>query len=360
MRVTAVLPDMVPVDQKVLPGASDEIHARALAAARALRESIPWSGYSLSGWDALSGTDRHVTLASEGYSASVLDHMNTGFVESNPAFEILHNKVPSALRWRDLRRDWHMNFAETVTAEDYLIPAGYNEGATLCLRLPNGRYTGSLHVSWSSLRHASDEARYRMEEFGPLLAIVCDLLRSADVAVQRLGAGANAVLVSADGNITELPGRPAGLHLAAGGELRQLAARQPRHPGRRRFLWADADGLCHRVESIMCGNDVMLVTEREIAWPFGLSRRELQILDLVADGLTNPDIAHWLGIRPRTVSTHVEHILEKLRCWSRAQLAAVAIRESLLLLGPGPGTHSRPAALRDGLPPAATRQGSVR
>lgn len=341
MRINAILPDMVPVDQKELSGASDEVHARALAAARALRESIPWAGYSLSAWDVLSGTDRHVTLVSEGYSSGVLEHMNTGFVESNPAFEILHNKVPYALRWSDLRRDWRINFAETVSAEEYLIPAGYNEGATLCLRLPNGRYTGLLHVSWSSVRHASDVARYRMGEFGPLLATVCDLLRSADAAVRRLGADANAVLVSADGTITELPGRPAGPHLAAGSELRQLVAMQPRHPGLRRFLWADADGRCHRVQSTVCSNDVVLVTERTVPWPLGLTRRQLQILNLIAGGLTNPEIADRLRIRPRTVSTHVEQILQKLGCWSRAQLAAVTVRENLLLRGLGDGLPSR-------------------
>lgn len=338
MRVTPLLKDMAPADPAQL-AASDEAHARVLAATRALRESIPWSAYSLSAWDVLSGTDQHVTLASEGYSGQVLEHMNTGFVASNPAFEILHTKVPYALRWRDLLRDWDLNFARTASAEDFLIPAGYNEGTTLCLRLPDGRYTGSLHVSWSRPCDASDEARHRVGEFGPLLAMACDLVRTAHLTVRRLGPDVNAVLVSRHGNVSELPGWPPGPHLSAGGELRQLAVSRAGRGGRCRYLWADADGQCHRVDSIACSGDVVLVAERMVPWPFSLSRRETQILNLIADGLTNPEIAAELRISPRTVSTHVEHILEKLGCWSRTQLAAVAIRESLRIVNrePGPG-----------------------
>jgi predicted ATPase/DNA-binding NarL/FixJ family response regulator len=53
-----------------------------------------------------------------------------------------------------------------------------------------------------------------------------------------------------------------------------------------------------------------------------LTRRELQIADLVATGLSNRDIAAMLVISQRTAEGHVEHILTKLGFTSRAQIAA--------------------------------------
>jgi DNA-binding CsgD family transcriptional regulator len=56
--------------------------------------------------------------------------------------------------------------------------------------------------------------------------------------------------------------------------------------------------------------------------PFGLTRREQQVLGLVAQGRTDHAIAHALGISPRTVGKHLEHCYRKLAVSSRA--AAVA------------------------------------
>ncbi|WP_231569522.1 ATP-binding protein [Prescottella defluvii] len=54
----------------------------------------------------------------------------------------------------------------------------------------------------------------------------------------------------------------------------------------------------------------------------GLTRRELQVAELVAEGLTNRAIAERLVIAPRTVDGHVDHILTKLGFTSRTQVAA--------------------------------------
>ncbi|RBQ20306.1 LuxR family transcriptional regulator [Spongiactinospora rosea] len=56
-----------------------------------------------------------------------------------------------------------------------------------------------------------------------------------------------------------------------------------------------------------------------------LSPRELEVADLVADGLTNKEIAQRLVVGRRTIDTHVEHILAKLDFSSRSQIAAWAI-----------------------------------
>ncbi|WP_227983265.1 ATP-binding protein [Nocardia spumae] len=61
-----------------------------------------------------------------------------------------------------------------------------------------------------------------------------------------------------------------------------------------------------------------------------LTKRERQVADLVAQGLTNKAIATRLVISPRTAEGHVEHILAKLGFSSRAQIAAWATAQ------PGP------------------------
>ena len=56
--------------------------------------------------------------------------------------------------------------------------------------------------------------------------------------------------------------------------------------------------------------------------PAGLTRREWEIAQLLADGLSNREIADKLVISPRTAETHVEHILTKLGFRSRTQVSA--------------------------------------
>jgi ATP/maltotriose-dependent transcriptional regulator MalT len=61
----------------------------------------------------------------------------------------------------------------------------------------------------------------------------------------------------------------------------------------------------------------------------GLSRRELEVLDLVAQGLTNRDIAQHLVLSEHTVNRHVANILRKLGLNSRAAAASLAGRHGL-------------------------------
>jgi NarL family two-component system response regulator LiaR len=61
-----------------------------------------------------------------------------------------------------------------------------------------------------------------------------------------------------------------------------------------------------------------------------LTPREREILQLVADGRTNQEIADALYISLRTVQTHVANILAKLDLTSRAAVAAYAVRHGLV------------------------------
>jgi DNA-binding CsgD family transcriptional regulator len=53
-----------------------------------------------------------------------------------------------------------------------------------------------------------------------------------------------------------------------------------------------------------------------------LTGRELEVAELVAEGLTNQAIARRLSVAPRTAEAHVENIRRKLQVRSRAQIAA--------------------------------------
>jgi DNA-binding NarL/FixJ family response regulator len=62
----------------------------------------------------------------------------------------------------------------------------------------------------------------------------------------------------------------------------------------------------------------------------GLTSRELEILKLLAEGLTPGEIAERLVISRKTVGTHVEHVFRKLGVRSRAQAIAIAYRDGLV------------------------------
>jgi ATP/maltotriose-dependent transcriptional regulator MalT len=68
--------------------------------------------------------------------------------------------------------------------------------------------------------------------------------------------------------------------------------------------------------------------------PRGLTTRELEILDLLCEGLRNSEIAERLFRSVRTIEHHVDSILGKLEVRSRAEVAAVARREGLLRAKP--------------------------
>jgi DNA-binding NarL/FixJ family response regulator len=60
--------------------------------------------------------------------------------------------------------------------------------------------------------------------------------------------------------------------------------------------------------------------------PAALSPRELEVASLVAEGLTNRQIAERLIISERTAQNHVQHILTKLGFTARSQIAAWSVR----------------------------------
>ena len=63
---------------------------------------------------------------------------------------------------------------------------------------------------------------------------------------------------------------------------------------------------------------------------YGLTEREMDVLALIVDGLTNPQIAERLYITISTTKTHVHSILQKLYVKTRAKATAMAMKEGLV------------------------------
>ncbi len=63
---------------------------------------------------------------------------------------------------------------------------------------------------------------------------------------------------------------------------------------------------------------------------YGLTEREMEVLALIVDGLTNPQIAERLVITISTTKTHVHSILQKLYVNSRSKAISMAMKEGLV------------------------------
>jgi DNA-binding NarL/FixJ family response regulator len=66
------------------------------------------------------------------------------------------------------------------------------------------------------------------------------------------------------------------------------------------------------------------------AWPAGLTDREVEVIRLVAAGLSNREIAASLSISPRTAEHHVQHIYTKIGVSTRAGAAMFTMEHRLL------------------------------
>jgi DNA-binding NarL/FixJ family response regulator len=75
---------------------------------------------------------------------------------------------------------------------------------------------------------------------------------------------------------------------------------------------------------------LVLMPEDRTRVGYGLTRREIEVLQLIAEGLSNTAIAARLGIRTVTVRNYVQRVLNKLFAHSKLEAVAVAVRHGVI------------------------------
>ncbi|MCA6091360.1 helix-turn-helix transcriptional regulator [Streptomyces sp. SCA3-4] len=290
----------------------------------ALSAVIDYDHASLSRWDPLRG--RHLTLAGS-YPAGATRYIENR-LHDDPGFSLIRHSADTTRWWHDVPGP----VRRTSTGfHEVLEPLGVEDGVAQCLFAADGRYVGILNVSTTRARCDQPAVRAVMTLLGECLAAVTDPLlgprSSGGPARNGDAAGSScAVLVpqDEDGTPVVMSGEPlpgltdAGSPLVA--LLRRTAARQGGPatvlvPYRQRTL-----------ELHLTRQDAgTVVVCRTVARPSALSPRELEVLAELTQGRTNRQIADRLFLSPRTVATHIEHILAKLGVPNRAAAAGRAV-----------------------------------
>jgi DNA-binding CsgD family transcriptional regulator len=228
---------------------------------------------------------------------------------------------------------------ELPTWADCLIPSGLHEGLGVALFADGTRHVGHLAVLSASPDAPSPAARRRLARLAPLLARGVDPLASL-LAGARLVEGVTAGTARrADGGCQVVPGLATDALLLPGSAA--LAAAWRRVGDRQicsSFVWPLGGGHAPdghaRVTVLSTPDDVGaglagLVLLSPAPPLQGLTPRELEVLGFLVEGCTNADIGRRLVVTPRTVATHLEHILAKLGTPTRTHAAVRAERDGL-------------------------------
>jgi DNA-binding CsgD family transcriptional regulator len=293
----------------------------ALESLERFAEVVPYVGVALSAWDPLAR--RHRVLGQVGYPDDVLAYLNDGYFRLDPAYRMMQVGNVTQTRWRDTPFDYR----ESYSVQCVFGPAGYKEGLTAYLMTADRCYAGAFHVSTDSPQHPSDAACTAIGALRPVFANICDGMRGPSWLAESVAPSAHAVALATTGELLPMPGRSGGPWLVDESPLVANVRRRCRRNAR--FLWEDVTGGWHRVHVLPIGEGVV-VCETPTPLPHALTRREIDVLSLIAGGWSNRKIGETLFVTPRTVATHIEHLLEKLDCSNRAALAARAVEEGLV------------------------------
>ncbi|MFI1358827.1 LuxR C-terminal-related transcriptional regulator [Streptomyces sp. NPDC020898] len=307
------------------------------ACAQALDElgrALPLDVATLLSIDPLTG--EHVQVAGIGYTAANSQALAAEFIGTPWYRNVVSQDVPPSISedaadpGQRFRNGWF--YAERVR------PAGLRDAITGALR-HDGRLVGLINLSTQNPDAYDTEARHLLASVLPAFGALADpTARTGDL--HGLPPEGAASLVAESGSIG-LPGREHA-RAATDEEFRPLLRAFAETGGHRlRLLWP-LDGTWHRISLHrhttcpgLTGPAVaVLVHETPTELPYGLSPRELEVLTRAATGQTNQAIAQALFLSPRTVHSHIEHLLRKTGAASRAEATALAVRDGLLRPAP--------------------------
>ena len=291
-------------------------HKAAVSAAFGpLRTALGVDCIAISAWDPVAL--QHRTLVDLGYPAGAMAACDS-LLHTDPIFWRIHD-LKQPVRASDVSPD----LLAGPVGEGVIGAFGFGDGLTHCLFAPDGRYVGVVHMSTLPANGVDDVS------VGIVDLLATDLARSvdpiaADSSRSRFGAGDEAFVVDSAREVYPLTPRAdasildRAVHTA---DAVYSVTQGTDAIGWRALVVDGPDLLTVRVEAIAGG---ALVVIRPTIAPFGLTLRELEVLDGIAAGLTNSGIGERLGLAPSTVATHVERVLVKTGRPTRAAAATLA------------------------------------
>lgn len=274
----------------------------------------------------------HVVLSSDGYSPAVLDYLQSPvFLYGDRGYVQLAGNTPRRVAsWRDNGFD----YLETYSAQEVFMPAGYAGGASARLTTRAGRYTGDLHISTATIDDPPTCMLKALQHVVSVLAAATDLTRRHHVLASGVGEWDESAVLASDGALIQLAPDDDNRYLlhdaALLGQLRHwLSVREDEEE--ERFHWCSPDGEWQLLRLVPTNGGVVVLLRGEVL-PYGISRRELDVLTLLTEGYLNESIARRLALSERTVAHHIEHVLAKMNLSGRMLAARAAIKDGLRLL----------------------------
>ncbi|HEY7037140.1 MAG TPA: LuxR C-terminal-related transcriptional regulator [Thermomicrobiales bacterium] len=304
--------DLEPVESQI---------ARARALWRGLGNRVG-EAMALSELGALAerrGEDDH---AEANFRAALVIERETGATRF--AGEELENLADTAYRRGDLARSAAYSAEAVAVCRAAGLPIGIAHALVGIAQVASARGDPDRAAS------ALEESLSLVLEHGYQLGIADAFAGWATVAL-ALGQPARACrLLGAAGALCQATGAARPMHEE---QYRRALAAAQRALGPDRFHAAWSEG--HALSLADAVFETILVVEPPASprhlpsSPADLTAREAEVLHLVAEGRTNPEIAAALGIRPKTVANHVAAILGKFGVETRTAAVAYAIRHGL-------------------------------
>ena len=321
-----------------------------------LRRVVPFDG----AWLALADTDgrayhRLATIGLDDACAALVSDAVMARCSERVAADDHGRRPPSrADRYRRLPA-WADEFAVTEFAG--MLP--------VALSSPTGQHVGFLALLFCDGKAPGTAVQRRVSRLAAVLANGIDPMRPVISAASLIPNAAAGVVLRVDGGCQRLPSLPAHPLLVHDSPV-VAAARERIDDGHvySSFLWRTGDRCTPaehlRVTVLAVGENLppglaAVVVLSPAADLRGLTPRELEVLGLLIEGCSNPEIARALVVAPRTVAAHLEHVLAKLGTATRT-LAAVRAERDGLYIPPCRVGGSRHSSARSG---AGSRAGSL-
>lgn len=307
----------------------DTAQARAEQVLEELSGLVPYAAADFAAVDPVTGD--FVQLARRGYSDATLSGLRDNkFIDTLDTLNLWTTGRPT--RMRDVPGDP----LDTWVIGEVLIPAGYREGLTMCLRTNDGRVTGVINLSTETASNPSDLATESIGFLCHALGGIADVTQSNRWIERLSDVGKTAVGLDAEGKVISFSGTLDEELFHPRSELLRAVKDFVREKISGSFIWPANPQIegWFKVSVIPVSSwmhDLVAIVTLEAAEVNELSHRELEVLTLAARGLSNREIATALFISDRTVQTHIEHTLVKMSAPNRAAAAAMATRRGMLL-----------------------------